>query len=179
MLEMFNTVATALNRQAEGEAAVEAMGSHFDAAQAALDEAGLADATFILSQNWVEESLVITFRLFTDNAMAVEILARIGMENAWDAEPMPDGFTVVPASKGLPKSRTAHFIYHTDQTTVDFFAESELWNALPFVQAGHDYWLSENVWFFGGPVSVQKLVTLVLDAMEVEFTSPPEAALAS
>lgn len=177
MLEMFSTVATALNREAEGEAVVEAMEAHFDAAEVALDAAGLADSTFIISQNWVEESLA-TFRLFTDNAMAVEVLTSIGMENAWDGEPTPDGFTVV-GIEGLADLEDTNFFYHTDQATVDFFGESELWNALPFVQAGHDYWLGENVWFFGGPVSVQKLVTLALDAMEVEFTPPPEATPAS
>lgn len=177
MLEMFSTVATALNREAEGEAAVEAMEAHFDAAAAALDEAGLAGDTFILSQNWVEESLA-TFRLFTDNATAVEILARIGLENAWDAEPMPDGFTVVDI-EGLVGIPDTYFFYHTDQATVDFFAASELWNALPFVQAGHDYWLGENVWLFGGPVSVQKFVTLVLEALEVELLPAAEATATS
>ena len=176
MLEMFNTVATALNREAEGEAAVDAMEAHFDDAQAALEAAELDESTFILSQNWVEESLA-TFRLFTDNAMAVEILERIGLENAWDAEPMPDGFTVV-GIEGLADLEDTNFFYHTDQATVDFFAESELWNALPFVQAEHDYWLGEKVWFFGGPVSAQKLVSLTLDAMGVEIITP-EATPAS
>lgn len=177
MLEMLDTIATALNREAEGDAAVEAMEAHFAAAEAALDAAGFAGTTFILSQNWVEDSLA-TFRLFTSNAMAVEALTRIGMENAWDAEPMPDGFTVV-GIEGFAEIEDTNFFYHTDQATVDFFAESELWNALPFVQAGHDYWLGENVWFFGGPVSVQRLITLVLDAMDIELTPLPEATPAS
>ena len=171
MLEMFDTIAVALDREAEAEAAVAAMEAHFEQAEAALEAAEMGEATFILSQNWFEES-VATFRLFTENAMAVEILTQIGLENAWDAEPMPDGFTLV-GLEGMAEIGDTNFFYVTDEATVTAFGESELWNALPFVQAGHDYWLGESVWLFGGPVSVQRLVTLTLDALGVETGAAP------
>ncbi len=173
MVEMLTTIATALDKEAEGEAALAAMETHFAAAEAAISAAGLESNTFILSQNWYEESLT-TFRLFTDNAMAVEVLEQIGLENAWDGEATPDGFTQV-GIEAFDGVEDTNFFYVTDEVTTEFLDGSEIWQALPFVAAGHDYWLGENVWLFGGPTSVQRLVTLTLDTLGVELPQAAEA----
>lgn len=173
MIGMLTTIATALDREAEAQAALEAMEAHFAAAAAAIEAAGLASNTFIVSQNWVEDSLA-TFRLFTDGSMAVEVLESIGLENTWDGEPNPDGFTQVglEAFDGIGDT---NFLYITDEASTAFLADSEIWQALPFVAAGHDYWLGENVWLFGGPTSVQRMVTLALNALGVELSPAAEA----
>lgn len=171
MIGMLTTIATALDREVEAEAALEAMEAHFADAAAAIEAAGLEANSFILSQNWVEDSLA-TFRLFTDGSMGVEVLERIGLENAWGGEPTPDGFTQV-GIEAFDAIEDTNFLYVTDEASTEFLAESEIWQALPFVAAGHDYWLGENVWLFGGPTSVQRMVTLALNALGVEL--PPEA----
>jgi len=56
------------------------------------------------------------------------------------------------------------------------FADSPLWNGLPFVQSGRDYYLGGDVWLFGGPLAAGLAVDAVINAMEVEL---PEAETTS
>lgn len=86
----FTTIAVALNREAQAQRILEDMHQYFADAAARVATAEF-DPGFVLSQTWYEDS-VATFRLFTDNAMPVEILTQIGLENEWTAEPNIDGF---------------------------------------------------------------------------------------
>jgi ABC-type Fe3+-hydroxamate transport system substrate-binding protein len=176
MVNTFKTIATAVNREAEGEAALAEMEAYFEQAQAALEAAGRGGESFILSQGWVADSAAI-FRLFTENAMAVQILEQIGLENAWDDAPQQYGFTEVGIEGFVELAdKDFNFFYVAQEADNTSFAESPLWNSLPFVQAGHDYWMGGDVWLFGGPLSAELLVETVLTNMGIE---PPVAAEAT
>jgi ABC-type Fe3+-hydroxamate transport system substrate-binding protein len=110
MTNTFRAIAQAVGREAEAEQVLADMEAYFEAAAAALDEAGLAGEPFVLSQGFMSSDIP-TFRLFTDNALAVEILTRLGLENAWDDAPQYYGFSTVDMEGIAGISADTHFIY--------------------------------------------------------------------
>ncbi len=166
MSDFFTTIALMLGQEAGAEQILEEMYAHFDAASTALAAAEV-NPRFVLSQTWYADNMA-TFRLFTDNAMPVEILTRIGLENTWDAAPEPDGFSVV-GIETLGDFTDTNFLFITDVNSESFYEESPLWNSLPFVEDGSAYRMDDNLWLFGGPLSAQRLVDEVLNALGVEF----------
>lgn len=166
MLETFATIAEVIGRETEGEQVLSQLADRFAEAQTALIEAGSIEETFILSQAWIAND-VATFRLFTDNAMAVQILEQIGLENAWDDAPQLFGFTEI-SFEGFAGIGDTNFFYVAQADANDVFAESPLWNGLPFVQSDRDYYLGGDVWLFGGPLSAELLVDTILESMGVQ-----------
>jgi len=176
LISSFNTIATALNREAEGEAVLDEMYQYFEDASVALADAGYADAGFILSQAYIQNEAAV-FRLFTDNAMAVEILEQIGLSNDWDDTPGQYGFSTV-GIEGFAEIDDTLFFYIAQEESRDFFYESAIWNTLPFVQNENAYWLGGQAWLFGGPLSAITLVDTTLESLGVEIPQPeatPEA----
>ena len=178
MTRTFRTIAQAVGRDAEAEQVLTDVEAYFAAAAVALEDAGHADETFVLSQGFMSSD-VPTFRLFTDNAMAVEILTNIGLENAWDDAPQLYGFTTVDMEGIAGISGDTNFIYVAQDDYEATMAESALWNAVPFVAAGRAYWLGGDVWLFGGPLSAVVLVDTVLAGLGVPLPEPTPAVEAT
>lgn len=170
MLTTFGAIATATGRESEAEAVLETLNAGFDAAKRALEAAGRGGETFILSQTFLS-SEVPTFRLFTENALAVQVLEQIGLENAWGDAVQPFGFSTVDF-EAFARIEDTNFFYVAQDDYQTMLADLPLWNGLPFVQSGHAYWLGGDAWLFGGPLSMQVVVDTVLSAMEIE---QPEA----
>lgn len=169
MTTTFTTIAEALNRVDEGEQVLAQMEATYDRAQTALEAAGRGGEDFILSQGWTTDSLA-TFRLFTDNAMAVQILEQIGLENAWDDAPQLYGFSEI-GIEGFAALQDAdfNFFYVAQDSDNTVFAESPLWSSLKFVQDERAYWMGGDVWLFGGPLSAELLVETILTHMGIEL----------
>lgn len=172
MTTTFTTIAQALNREEEGQQILAHMENTYDRAQSVLEAAGRSGNEFILSQGWTYDS-VATFRLFTDNAMAVQIMQQLGMENAWKDAPQLYGFTEI-GIEGFAdlKDNDFNFFYVAQDSDNEFFAASPLWSSLKFVQLEQAYWMGGDVWLFGGPLSAEVLVETVLTQMGLQL---PEA----
>lgn len=171
MTKTFNAIATVVNRETEAQEVLAHMEATYANAQAALEAAGRGGEEFILSQGWTNDNMA-TFRLFTNNAMAVNILEQIGLENAWDDAPQLYGFTEI-GIEGFAalKDEAFNFFYVAQESDNTFFAESPLWSSLVFVQSERAYWMGGDVWLFGGPLSAELLVETALTAMGIEL--PP------
>lgn len=176
MTTTFRTIATALNREAEGEAVLDDMAQYFEDASVALADAGYADSGFILSQAYIQNEAAV-FRLFTDNAMAVEIFEQIGLSNDWEDAPQQYGFSTI-GIEGFAEVEDTLFFYIAQEESRDFFSDSAIWNTLPFVQNEHAYWMGGQAWLFGGPLSAITLVDTTLEALGVDLPqaeATPEA----
>ncbi len=106
-------------------------------------------------------------RLFTKNAMAAQIVERIGLVNGWDDGFQSYGFPSL-SLEGLTKlDPDTHFFYVVQDSDNVFASESiqPFWTSLPFVKAGHAYPLGGDTWLFGGPLSAQVLVDIVVGAL--------------
>jgi iron complex transport system substrate-binding protein len=165
MTNTFTTIGVALNREAEAQAVLDDMVAYFALAGQALADAGRAGETFILAQTFLS-SEVPTFRLFTINALAVQVLEQMGLSNAWGDAAQPYGFTTVDfeAFVSIPDT---NFFYIAQPDYQPTLVASPLWGALPFVLSDRAYWLGGDVWLFGGPLSMQVLVDTILGAMNV------------
>lgn len=165
MRQTFLTIADVVDRRAEGEAVLAEMEAVFAAARAEIDAAGRLGEPFVLAQAFGEDTVQI--RLFTDNAMAVEIVEQIGLENAWqDATFQQYGFTTVSV-ESLPELGDVNFFYVVQDENNVFTRESitPIWESLAFVQNDHAYALGGDTWLFGGPLSAEVLVETVLEVM--------------
>ena len=120
-------------------------------------------------------------RLFTDNAMAVQILEQIGLENAWQDETFQVyGFTTVSVET-LPELGDVYF-FHVVQDDNNVFARASIapvWESLDFVQNDHAYSLGGDTWLFGGPLSAEVLVATILDVLDLEAAAPTPSAEAA
>lgn len=175
MIKTFSTIATVLNRDAAGEAVLAQMQATYDRARTALEDAGRGGEAFILSQGWTYDNAA-TFRLFTDNAMAVQILKQLGLENAWDDAPQLYGFTEI-GIEGFAalKDDDFNFFYVAQEADNDFFVASPLWSSLNFVASDKAYWMGGDVWLFGGPLSAEVMVATVLNGMGIELPAAEAA----
>lgn len=176
MLNTFVTIGHLVDRPAEAQAVLDAMTDYFAQANQALINAGRGGETFILSQTFLA-SEVPTFRLFTDNAMAVQVLEQIGLSNAWDDAPQQYGFTTVDFEAFVAIDDT-NFFYIAQPDYQTTLVESPLWGGLPFVLSDRAYWLGGDVWLFGGPLSMQVLVDTILNTLDVEIIIPEATEVA-
>lgn len=165
MADFLTKIAVALDKETEAEAHLAAMQAHFDEAAEIIAASDIRD-DIILSQTWFDNDLA-TFRIFTDNAMPMEILERIGFRNNWDIDFEADGFSLVGIEALGDIGEDVSFIYLTDPESAPFYAESALWNSLPFVANGRAYRLNDDLWLFGGPLSAQRFVDAVLTSLEL------------
>lgn len=167
MIQTFRAIARAVGREAEGEAALTQMEATFAAQADRVAAAGAAGEPFVLAQAFSGSSGAAEVRLFTENALATQIVERLGLENAWeDAAFQQYGFSTVSV-EALPKLGEARFFYVV-QDEDDVFAAGSvrpLWESLPFVRAGKAHALGGDTWLFGGPLSAELLATLVADTM--------------
>lgn len=158
MLQTFRLIAQAVGKPAEGAEVLTAMEQTFADYAAQIAAAGQADAPFVLAQAFTGGNGA-EVRLFTPNALAVQIAEQLGLRNAWADEAFQIyGFSTVSV-EALPELGEAHFFYVVQDDDDVFAADAvrPLWETLPFVQAGRAHALGGDTWLFGGPLSAERL----------------------
>ncbi|MEM7033496.1 MAG: iron-siderophore ABC transporter substrate-binding protein [Chloroflexota bacterium] len=178
MEETFMTIADAVGHTAEGQAVMADLQAHFNAAQSQLDAAGVVGESFTLAQAFGQDT--VSIRLFTNNAMAVEIVEQIGLENGWeDAEFQQYGFTTVGVET-LPELGDLNFFYVVQDDNNVFQREAVLpvWESLAFVENDNAHPLGGDTWLFGGPLSAKVLVDIVVEALTGEMVTLDKSKVA-
>ena len=162
MQQTFLEIADAVNQRQQGETVLNQMQETFNQATNQLQEFKLATPRFILGQ-FVPG--VPQLRLFTDDAMAVQILSQIGLENAWIGEFDRFGFNTVWV-EALPAVDKGNFLYIAENQNTHFkqLQKNPVWQNLQFVQENRLYPIGSDTWVFGGPLSAQVLVENVVSA---------------
>jgi iron complex transport system substrate-binding protein len=179
MRQTFRTIADLVGRTTEGEAVLAQMEAKFAAARSQLEAAGKLGESFVLAQAFGGDTVQI--RLFTDNAMATEIVTQLGLENGWNGPFDQYGFTTV-SIETLPELGDVNFFYVVQDDNDVFTREAiaPLWNELTFVQNDNAYPLGGDTWLFGGPLSAELVVDKVMEALTGEpvtvESAPAEAA---
>ena len=163
MLEIFQTVADALNRQEAGEAVIAELEGTFERAQAALKQAGMDGESFVLSQSYLSGDSPV-FRLFTDTAMTVEIIELIGLNNTWKGPPGKYRFSKVDF-EGMGGVDAANFFWIVQPDVQEVITNAPVWDSLSFVRSGTVYPLGGNIALFGGPLSAVKMVERISAAL--------------
>lgn len=163
MQQTFRAIAERVDRRDAGEAVLRQMQDTFKTASDRLRSTKQTNRSFILGQF---NETTPQIRLFTDNAMAVQILNQIGLENAWKGQIDRFGFNTV-GIEAFPKIEQANFLYiaANDNTHLKQLQENPVWKGLKFVQEKRSYSIGADTWVFGGPKSAQLLVEKVTTAL--------------
>ena len=164
MLNIFRTIAAALNREEAAEAVLAELERTFYEANTALKRRGLEGGRFVLAQSYLVGD-ASDFRLFTDNAMVVEIMKNMGLKNFWNGTPGKFGFSTVGfEGLGAVAADTRFFwIAHPDARKAT--RDAPVWDSLPFVRSESVHWLGGDVFLFGGPLSAAALVEKILASL--------------
>lgn len=153
----FRLVAAAVGRSAEAEEVLGRLDATYAAAADTVTRAGAAGDEVLLVQAFTAQNSP-QIRVFTDNAMAVGILERIGLDNAWPGEFAPYGFDTIDVEGLAPVSDADAFFYvvqESDDVFASRLADNPLWRNLGFVREGRTFPLGGDTWLFGGPLSAQ------------------------
>jgi iron complex transport system substrate-binding protein len=164
MRQTFLQIADLAGRTSEGEAVLAKLDEKFAAARSQLDAAGQAGERFVLAQAFGGDAVQV--RLFTDNAMAAEIVAQLGLENGWEGAFDQYGFTTVSVET-LPELGDVNFFYVVQDDNDVFTRDAirPLWENLTFVQNGNAHPLGGDTWLFGGPLSAELLIDKVVNLL--------------
>lgn len=162
MEQTFLVIADAVNRRDAGEKVLQNMHQTFKTAEQQLGSAEFIGSPFVLA-HFVPG--MPQPRLFTDNAMAVQVLTQIGLKNAWKGKIDRFGFSTVGV-EALPAVQQANLLYIAEEDIQwQQFQNNPVWKGLEFVKDSRVYPIGADTWLFGGPKSAQVLVNKVVTAL--------------
>lgn len=167
MEQTFRAMADAVGQKEKGEAVLKQMNETFAKAKEKLKAAGKGDAEFVLTQAFSNKNTA-TLRLFTDNAMSVQILNRIGLKNAFKHNKFEVYGFATTGVEALPAVQKAHFLYvvqDSDNVFATLLKENPVWKGLDFVKSNRTYSLGGSTWLFGGPLSAELFVNQVVSVL--------------
>ncbi|WP_299167638.1 iron-siderophore ABC transporter substrate-binding protein [uncultured Arthrobacter sp.] len=137
--------------------------------RAAIEEAGAAGAPVAFSDAYVDAGSV-SIRPFATGSLVSDVLAGLGLENAWDLEGDPVyglAQTDVEGLTALPED--TRFWYIANDTFGDPYqdelADNAIWKSLPFVEAGNVQRFPDSIWMFGGPTSMEQVIDAAVSAV--------------
>lgn len=157
-------IAVATDREAEGEEVLAGFHEKLAEGTAALADAGLAGAPFMMSDAWPSGGQV-AIRPYTEGALLTAVTEELGLENAWTGEGDADYGLGSTDVEGLTGVGDVEFLYIASGDTDPYqneLAENAVWQSLPFVQSGKVHRLPDGVWMFGGPSSMNDYIDAVV-----------------
>lgn len=166
VMDNFRTVAEAVDREETAQTRLDELNATYEQARQRLGEADATGEPVTLAQAFTQEGSP-TLRVFTDNALAIQVLERIGLENAWEGEFQQFGFTTV-GLESLESVENATFLYVAqpdDDPINGTYSDDPVWQNLTFVQEDRVEPLGADVWLFGGPLSAGYLAESTADTL--------------
>ncbi len=167
MIDEFNKMAKILDKQEKAEEVLTAMKQTFKEQQARLEEAGLSDINYIITQAFTAQNTP-TLRLFTDNSIVAHVMKNMGMNNVFESDKLETyGYTQTTVET-LQNYQDAHFFYivqKEDNIFSNQLAGNPVWEELAFVEDGRTHQLPGDTWTFGGPLSAEVLAKQIVDSV--------------
>uniref|UniRef100_UPI002685FC89 ABC transporter substrate-binding protein n=1 Tax=Paenibacillus sp. 598K TaxID=1117987 RepID=UPI002685FC89 len=161
MIGTFQTIADVLDKQDEAKQVLSDLDQTYAEAKAKLEAAGLTERPFALAMGYSNQNAV-TFRISTDNSLAVKILEHIGLTNAYKpAQFEVYGFSTadVEALPALQDANFLHIVQDSDNVIENQLKDNPVWKGLNFVKEGRVYALGGDMWPYGGPLGAQTMAS--------------------
>ncbi|MFC4098913.1 ABC transporter substrate-binding protein [Paenibacillus xanthanilyticus] len=157
MIETFKTIADVVGKTAEADKVLADLQQAYDDGKAKLAAAGKEGAQIALAMPWVDQNAV-TFRVSTDNALAIKVLEQLGLKNTFK----PAQFEVYGYSQGgvelLQQVPDANYLHITNEDNVmGVLEKNAVWTGLNFVKENRVFALGGDTWPYGGPHSAKLL----------------------
>ncbi|UOQ50651.1 ABC transporter substrate-binding protein [Gracilibacillus caseinilyticus] len=163
----FKEIAKLVEKEEEADQILGDLSQSYADIESEISDAGVGNKQFVLSQAYSSENSPV-IRLFKDNAMATEIMKKIGLENAYQS----DGFQVYgfdeTSVEALQTVQNAHFFYivqEDDNIFTNHLAGNPAWEELAFVKEDRTYQLPGDTWTFGGPLSAEVFANQIKEAL--------------
>ncbi|SFB50478.1 iron complex transport system substrate-binding protein [Cohnella sp. OV330] len=165
MLDTFHTIADVLGKQAEADAMLADLQKTYDDGKAKLAAAGKEGQSIVLTMPWVDQNAV-TFRISTDNALAIKNLEHLGLKNAFK----PAQFEVYGYSttgvEALQSAQDADYLHITAEDDVlPMLEKNPVWTGLNFVKDKRVYALGGDTWPYGGPYAAKLMAERAVNAL--------------
>lgn len=160
-------IGTAVGKQGRAKQLVGAYRKKVEAAKARLSKAGKAGTKITLLQGFSVDGQP-NIRAYTDHAQAVQVLASIGLANAWHGKDSdPSGFTSTGVEGLTPVSDSTvlYVALKSDNPFTGTLAKNATWRNLGFVKARKLHAIDPATWFWGGPASNGMLVDQAVTAL--------------
>ncbi|WP_350347173.1 iron-siderophore ABC transporter substrate-binding protein [Agromyces sp. G08B096] len=159
-------IAVATGREAEGEELIAGFEAKVEEGRQALEAAGLAGASFAMSDAWASGGQV-SIRPFAKGSLLSDVTEELGLVNAWTGEGDADYGLASTDVEGLTALGDVEFLYiASDAEGQDPYqkelAGNAVWQSLPFVQSGSVHRLPDGIWMFGGPSSMNDYIDAVV-----------------
>lgn len=167
MVTTFNEIAKLFQKESEADQVLSDLEETYNTVTEEIADAGIENKEFVLSQAYSSDNNPV-LRLFKDNAMAVQIMQNIGLENAYESDGFqPYGFDEV-SIEVLQNFQEANFFYivqEEDNIFTNQLAGNPAWEKLAFVEEENTYGLSGDTWTFGGPLSAKVFAEQVKETL--------------
>ncbi|MFB5761594.1 ABC transporter substrate-binding protein [Paenibacillus medicaginis] len=163
----FLTIADVLDKNTEAQAVLDDLNQAYETAKKRITEAGADQKPFVLAMAFTNQNAV-TFRISTDNSLAVKTLEHIGLKNAYKSKQFElYGFTTtdVEALPALQDANFIHIIQDDDNVIENQLKDNPVWNGLHFVKENRVYALGGDTWPYGGPLSAKVLAERAADLL--------------
>lgn len=170
MVSTFETMAAALGEEEKAEEVLTQLNEKYDDVAAGLKETGFDGEEFVLTQAYSANETA-ALRLFTDNAMAVQILENLGLSNAFDGSDFELYGYSETSVESLQPYQDAHFIYivqDDDNVFENQLAGNPVWEGLSFVEEERTFGLPGDTWVFGGPLAAEVFAEEILHLFSEE-----------
>lgn len=160
-------VGKALGKDAEAAQQVSALDARIADGKNRL--AARAGQRFLFADAYSEGGQV-SIRPFTNGSEVGAVTTALGLTNAW-TEPGDETYGLGQTDvEGLTRVGDANFLYIlNDGDGGDVFRNqlgtNAVWQSLPFVKANQVNRLPDGIWYFGGPVSLQRYVDATVGAL--------------
>ncbi|WP_242318904.1 iron-siderophore ABC transporter substrate-binding protein [Bacillus cereus group sp. BfR-BA-01349] len=160
MTETFKQISKAVGKEEEGKKVLAD-------AKAKIEKADLKDKNIAMAQAFTAKN-VPTFRILTDNSLALQVTKKLGLTNTFEAgKSEPDGFkqTTVESLQSVQDSNFIYIVADEDNIFDTQLKGNPAWEELKFKKENKMYKLKGDTWIFGGPESATSLATQVADVM--------------
>ncbi|MGX5388066.1 ABC transporter substrate-binding protein [Bacillus thuringiensis] len=167
MTETFKQIAKAVGKEEAGKKVLADMDKAFADAKAKIEKADLKDKNIAMAQAFTAKN-VPTFRILTDNSLALQVTKKLGLTNTFEAgKSEPDGFkqTTVESLQSVQDSNFIYIVADDDNIFDTQLKGNPAWEELKFKKENKMYKLKGDTWIFGGPESATSLATQVADVM--------------
>lgn len=165
MVSTFKTIADVVGKTAEADAVLADLQTTYDVAKAKLAAAGKEGQSIVLAMAYTNQNAV-TFRLTTDNGLAIKIMENIGLKNAYKSEQFEGyGFSTKDV-EALTTLQDADYLHITNDDAVgDMLSKNAVWTGLKFVKENRTYALGGDTWPYGGPHSAKIMAERAANAL--------------
>ncbi|WP_059103904.1 ABC transporter substrate-binding protein [Shouchella shacheensis] len=162
----FKEIAKAVDQEEQATEVLDDLEASYEEIASQLSEEGVDGTEILLSQAFsANENAAL--RLFTDNSMVMQILHRIGLENAYDGGFELYGYTEtnVEALESYQEAEFMYIVQEEDNVFENQLSGNPVWENLNFVEEERMHALPGDTWTFGGPLAAEVFAEQAADAL--------------